>query len=207
MTAPSAPIPNHHAHHPGFSGPTGLLLAVVMAWGRAADPKVAMELGGVGPDDDVVDVGCGSGAAVRRAAGVARSVVGVDPAPVMLRVARWFGPRGKGIRYREGPAEQLPLDDGTATVLWSLASVHHWQDVDRGLDEARRVLRPGGRLVAIERLVDAGATGMRSHGWTPEQAAAFAGACTRHGFEDATVEQHTTGRRRVLSVRAVRPAA
>ena len=203
MTAAS--VPNHHAHHPGFSGVTGFLLALGMACGRAADPKVAMELAGVGADDDVVDVGCGPGAAVRRAAREARSVVGVDPAPVMLRVARALGPRSGTVRYREGAAEALPLEDGSASVLWSLASVHHWQDVDAGLDEAHRVLRPGGRLVAIERLVEAGATGLASHGWAPEQAHAFAALCTSHGFEAATVARHTNGRRRVLSVSATRP--
>jgi ubiquinone/menaquinone biosynthesis C-methylase UbiE len=90
-------------------------------------------------------------------------------------------------------------------VVWSLASVHHWQDVDRALDEAHRVLRPGGRLVAIERRTVPGATGLASHGWTPEQAEAFAALCTRHGFDEPTVGSHGTGRRRrVLAVHAVR---
>jgi SAM-dependent methyltransferase len=203
MTA--AVTPNHHAHHPGFAGPTGFLFALTMAVGRTGDARLAVELAGAGPEDDVVDVGCGPGVAARHAAGVARSVVGVDPAAVMLRVARWSGTKGGRVRYEEGVAEALPLADGSASVLWSLASVHHWQDVDRALDEAHRVLRPGGRLVAIERRTVPGATGLASHGWTPEQAEAFAALCTRHGFDGPTVGSHGTGRRRrVLAVRAVR---
>jgi ubiquinone/menaquinone biosynthesis C-methylase UbiE len=48
--------------------------------------------------------------------------------------------------------------------------VHHWHDLDAGLAEVRRVLRPSGRFLAIERQVEPGATGLASHGWTAEQA-------------------------------------
>jgi ubiquinone/menaquinone biosynthesis C-methylase UbiE len=99
-------------------------------------------------------------------------------------------------------AEALPLPDSSVSVVWSIASVHHWADLDAGLHEARRVLKPGGRLVAIERLTRPGATGLASHGWTPEQASAFADRCLAHGFTDATVNRHDAGRRTKVSVRA-----
>ena len=84
----SMPPPNHHAHYPGFAGVGGLLAALTFTVGRAADADLAIRLTGTGPGDHVVDVGCGPGVAVRRAATSAASVVGIDPAPVMLRVAR-----------------------------------------------------------------------------------------------------------------------
>ena len=81
--------PNHHAHHPGFAGPTGLLAAITFSIRRGADADLAVDLAGVGVGDDVVDIGCGPGVAARRAAARgASSVVGVDPAAVMRRVAR-----------------------------------------------------------------------------------------------------------------------
>src|SRR5262249_26274652 len=144
--------PNHHARHPGFSGARGLAAALTFAVGRRPVADLAIELAAVGPDDDVVDVGCGPGVAVRRAAGRAASVVGLDPAPVMLRVAGALTRLQRGaakIRYVEGGAEHLPLPDGSVSVVWSLATVHHWRDLDAGLAEARRVLRPAGRLLAI----------------------------------------------------------
>jgi len=132
-------------------------------------------------------------------------VIGVDPAAVMRRVARTLTLPFTRVRYVEGTAEQIPVPDSSATVVWSIATVHHWQDVEAGLREARRVLRPGGRLVAIERTTTPGARGLASHGWTTEQARAFADRCAVVGFEDVVIEENTEGRRRTLSVRARSP--
>ncbi|HEY8526176.1 MAG TPA: methyltransferase domain-containing protein [Acidimicrobiales bacterium] len=203
MAPEAGPPPNHHAHFPHFAGIGGLLAALTFTVGRGEDADLAAELTGLGPGDDVVDIGCGPGVAARRAAARgAASVVGVDPAAVMLRVARLR--RRSGVRYVEGAAEALPLPDDSATVAWSLATVHHWDDVDRGLAEVRRVLRPGGRFLVLERQVRPGATGHASHGWTPEQAETFAERAEAAGLGAATVGRHGTrgGRRPVLSVLA-----
>ena len=200
----NASTPNHHGHHPGFSGPSGLLMALGFTIGREGDAALAVELAGLGPADHVVDIGCGPGTAARRAARLGARVTGVDPAPVMLRVARWFGHSDR-ITYAEGRAEALPLADGEATVAWSIAAVHHWPDLDAGLAELRRVLAPGGRFVAIERHTTAGATGIASHGWTDERAATFADICRAAGFTSAEVTTRRVGRRPLIAVRATRP--
>jgi 2-polyprenyl-3-methyl-5-hydroxy-6-metoxy-1,4-benzoquinol methylase len=88
MTTEHTRVPNHHAHYPGFAGLTGFLAAASMVLGRGGDARLAERLSGLGPGDTVVDVGCGPGAAVRRAARLGASTVGVDPASVMLRLAR-----------------------------------------------------------------------------------------------------------------------
>jgi ubiquinone/menaquinone biosynthesis C-methylase UbiE len=205
QTATALP-PNHHADHPSFSGVGGLVAALGFNFGRGADAELAVRLAGVGDGDDVVDIGCGPGVAVRRAgAAGATSVIGVDPAAVMLRVAR-LTPRAPArhratLRYLRGAAESLPLADGVASVAWSLATVHHWRDLAVGLAEVRRVLRPGGRFLALERLTVAGATGVASHGWTEDQANAFADCCRDAGFTAVTVQEHRT-RRAVLVVLA-----
>jgi ubiquinone/menaquinone biosynthesis C-methylase UbiE len=199
--------PNHHADHPGFAGIGGLLAAACFTVGRGGDADLAIQLTGLGPDDALVDIGCGPGVAVRRAAARgASSVVGIDPAAVMLRVGRAVGRvsrrRQPAVRYLEGTAEAMPLVDGSATVAWSLATVHHWRDIDAGLAEVRRVLRPAGRFLAIERHTAPGATGLASHGWTEEQAHEFARRCRTAGFVEISVDRHQHGRRRVLSVTA-----
>jgi ubiquinone/menaquinone biosynthesis C-methylase UbiE len=102
-------------------------------------------------------------------------------------------------------AHALPVGDGWATVVWSLATVHHWPDIDAALSEVVRVLWPAGRFVAIERHVEAGARGHASHGWTPGQAEAFATRCDAFGLF-AAVEEHADGNRApAFSVVAVAP--
>ena len=81
----------------------------------------------------------------------------------------------------------------------------HWKDIDLSLAEARRVLRTGGRLVAIERHTEPGARGLASHGWTGDQAEAFAEKCRAHGFVDARIDHNTMGRRATIAVTGVAP--
>ena len=199
--------PNHHAAYPFFAGVGGLVAAVTFAVGRGSVADLAIRLTEVGPDDDVLDVGCGPGVAVRRAAaGGASSVVGVDPAPVMLRVARALSRRGDAptVRYLQGAAEDLPLPDGSVSVLWSLATVHHWRDLTAGLEEARRVLRPSGRFLAIERQVALGASGHAGHGWTEDQARRFAEACRTADFADVDIGHHRPGHKPLVAVLATK---
>lgn len=206
MTIGQSSVPNHHARCPGFGGLVGFCAAASMALGGGDKARLAERLSELASSDTVADIGCGPGTAARRAARLGASVVGIDPAPVMLRAARFLTrSSAHTVRYLEGSAEALPLPDSSASVAWSIASVHHWADLDAGLDEARRILKPGGRLVAIERLSRPGATGLASHGWTPEQASAFADRCLAHGFADARVNQHAGRRRPKVSVSATAP--
>jgi ubiquinone/menaquinone biosynthesis C-methylase UbiE len=195
---------NHHANHPGFAGVTGLLAGLTMIPGRGTVARLAADLVSVSATDHVIDVGCGPGTAVREAVRRGARVIGVDPAPVMLRLAEALTRQQAGITWAEGTAEDLRQPDASATVLWSVATVHHWKDVGLGLAEARRVLTPGGRLLAIERRVRPGATGLASHGWTEQQAHSFAAQCQATGFDDVRVEQHTPGRRALWAVQAIR---
>jgi ubiquinone/menaquinone biosynthesis C-methylase UbiE len=194
--------PNHHRDHPGFAGLSGLLAALTFSVGRGHDADLAARLTDLGDGDTVVDVGCGPGVAARRAASHGATVIGIDPADVMLRTARLF-PHRRGVRYLSGVAEALPVEDGVATIAWSLSTVHHWADVDAGLDELHRILRPDGRFVALERLTRADARGIASHGWTVPQAEAFAERCRAHGFTGVEVQRHP-GRRALISVVARR---
>jgi ubiquinone/menaquinone biosynthesis C-methylase UbiE len=200
VTTEQTCVPNHHAHYPGFAGLSGFLAATSMVVGRQGDARLAARLSELKPGDTVVDIGCGPGTAVRHAAKLGTSVVGVDPAPVMLRVARILTRSADRVRFVLGRAEVLPLPVASASVVWSIASVHHWADLDAGLREARRVLRPGGRLVAIERRVRPGARGHASHGWTDDQASAFRQHCLEHGFSQARIDLQRNGRRTTLSV-------
>lgn len=185
---------NHHADHPGFAGVTGVLCGLAFLVVGRAKARLAAEVAQVSTDDHVVDVGCGPGTAVRLAARRGARVAGVDPSSTMLRIARLVTPQRAPITWGEGTAEALPVPDGSATVVWALATVHHWQDVDKAVAEARRVLTPGGQLIAIERQSPDGATGLAGHGWTREQAEAFATLCRDAGFDDVSVTGGGSGK-------------
>lgn len=199
-----SPIVNHHADHAGFAGSLGLVTALGMLVMGRGNARLAVELASVSEADRVVDIGCGPGNAVRAAARRGARAVGVDPAPLMLRVARAATRGPADVSWSQGSAEALPVADGWATVVWSLKTVHHWKDVTAGLAELRRVLAPSGRLLVIERRVEPGATGLASHGWTGPQAESFAAQCRAAGLGGVRVDQHRDGRRVAWVVRAER---
>ena len=198
-------VPNHHADHPGFSGIVGLLAGLTMIVGRGEVARLAGERARVAPGDRLVDVGCGPGAAAREAARRGAAVTGVDPAAPMLGLARWLTRRRSSIAWIEGSAERLPVAADSATVVWSISTVHHWHDIDAGLAETGRVLVAGGRFLAIERRARPEAAGLASHGWSREQADAFAQRCRAAGFLDVSVETSKLRKKTVLAVHGVAP--
>lgn len=120
-------------------------------YGEYATNRVAVDRLELAPDATVLDIGCGTGAALRHAAGrVTRGrLIGVDPVPRMLEIARERA-EGVAIEFHEGSAARLPVDDAQCDVVLALDSLDHWSDVAVGLAEVRRVLAPGGRLVLVK---------------------------------------------------------
>lgn len=205
MSNASSPLAiNHHADHPGFSGPTAVLCGLLFLLVGRAKAKLAADIADISAADHVVDVGCGPGTAARVAARRGARVTGVDPSSALLRLARVVTRTRAGIVWSEGTAEDLPVADGAATVVWALATVHHWKDVGKAVAEAHRVLAPGGRLVAIERQASPGATGLASHGWVEQQAESFAALCRDTGFDNVCVGTRGTGRKAVWVVSSTR---
>jgi ubiquinone/menaquinone biosynthesis C-methylase UbiE len=198
-------VPNHHADFPAFSGLSGYVAGLSMLAGRRDVARLAADTLGLGPADRLVDIGSGPGVPAREAARRGATVAAIDPARVMLDLGRRLTGRRAPIRWLEGTAEALPIDDAWATACWSIATVHHWRDVDAGLAEVRRVLAPAGRLLAIERRTRPGATGHASHGWTDAQAEAFAERCRARGFADVTIDRAETRTRGLALVLATAP--
>jgi SAM-dependent methyltransferase len=103
-------------------------------------------------DRDVLDIGCGEGGLARRLASAGARVVGVDPLPGALERARGHADGGPSARYVEGVAEALPFPDASFDVAIFFNSLHHVpvEAMDAALEEAARVLRPGGLLYVQE---------------------------------------------------------
>jgi ubiquinone/menaquinone biosynthesis C-methylase UbiE len=120
------------------------------AWDRILD----LVVGGRGTLD-ALDVGCGTGFLSLELAGRGHRVTGIDFAPQMLAEARKkAAAQGIAVRFEEGDAEQLRFPAGsfdmvmTRHVLWTLPHP------EAAIDEWIRVLRPGGRLAAMDSQFD-----------------------------------------------------
>lgn len=108
-------------------------------------PRV-LDAAEVGAGQAVVDVACGTGVLARAAVervGAEGRVVGVDANAGMLVVAETLEP---GVDWREGVAERLPADDGEFDRYVSQFGMMFFSDPAGALDEAVRVLVPGGRF-------------------------------------------------------------
>ena len=90
----------------------------------------------------VLDAGCGDGLFARAIA--APTVVGVDNAPAMVERAR-----SRGVDARLASIEELPFGDAEFDVVVCNWTLYHLADVERGLRELARVVRPGGRFVGV----------------------------------------------------------
>ncbi|HEU4656797.1 MAG TPA: bifunctional demethylmenaquinone methyltransferase/2-methoxy-6-polyprenyl-1,4-benzoquinol methylase UbiE [Capillimicrobium sp.] len=107
----------------------------------------AVDLAGVGPGSRVLDVATGTGDLAIEAASRGCEVVGSDFSEGMLERARAKAP---SIRFEQGDALALTYpDDGfdAATVGFG---ARNFSDLERGLREMARVVRPGGRVVVLE---------------------------------------------------------
>ena len=187
-----------------------IITALSTSAGRGPLARAVADAAELAPADRVVDIGCGPGTAVRSAAARAATAVGIDPDPVMLRLARWSTAlrRPANVSWLEGRAEKLPLPDGEATLAWAISSSHHWQDRGAGISEAWRILAPGGRLVLAERLTKPGARGHAAHGLTQDQAEDLVRQLTAAGFEQVRRYIAKAGHRTLVIVRGAKdPAA
>lgn len=112
--------------------------------------RVLLEYADPVTGERVLDLACATGIVARSVApmvGEEGTVVGLDISPGMLAVAREREPSDVSIEWREGDAAQLDLPDDTFDLVLCQQGVQFFPDPIRALQEARRVLVDGGRLV------------------------------------------------------------
>jgi ubiquinone/menaquinone biosynthesis C-methylase UbiE len=108
------------------------------------------------PGESVLDVGCGTGTlaiAAKRQVGLAGTVCGIDASPEMIaRADRKARKTGLQVVFENGLAEALPFPDAQFDVVLSTVMLHHLPLKARQqcAREIRRVLKPGGRVLAVD---------------------------------------------------------
>lgn len=181
--------------------------ATITWWARLYDPfthllsfgtvskvrKATVRAAALQPGEAVLDVGCGTGDLTLRAArkvGRGAHVSGIDASPQMIGVAqRKAKNKGRDVDFRLAPIEDLPFADGEFDVVLSSFMLHHLPDdlKVRGLAEVRRVLKPGGRLIAVDLKPGGGVIGgmmkLIGHSLPGDYADQLRAAITEAGFE------------------------
>ena len=108
-------------------------------------PAKIISAAAITQSDDVLDVGCGTGALTREVVKCAGSATGFDLSESMLGVARQVCPT---VTFQQGNVAELPFDDSTFDAVVSAFMLMFVSDPKQAVGQLQRVLRPGGRIAA-----------------------------------------------------------
>ena len=124
-------------------------------YGEYPTNRLAVDVLDLPSDAVIVDVGCGTGSALRHASSevINGLLVGIDPVPRMIEIAQERTvdhPSSDRIEYRQGTAESIPVEEDFSDYVFAFDSIDHWNDKEKGFAEIHRILRPGGKLVIVK---------------------------------------------------------
>ena len=133
------------------------LLAWLLTLGRERAFRARLvELARLEPGDAVLDVGCGTGTlaiAAKRRVGATGTVHGIDASPEMIELAKRKATKsGVDVMFHTAIVEALPFPDAHFDAVTSTLMLHHLPRLLRQqcASEMRRVLKPGGRVLAVD---------------------------------------------------------
>ena len=128
----------------------GRIIARLMAIAHRAIYKNVAAALNLQPEDDYLEIGCGSGIFMKSYASHVRSTAGLDHSEDMVKLASHYNRKrieAGTAEFRQGEASQLPWEDEKFSAAAAIASFLFWPKPLESLKEIHRVLRPGGRLV------------------------------------------------------------
>jgi len=197
------------------SGLLGQIVARVMAKETVDENDFALELLQLQPEDAVLEIGCGHGDTLAKAAKAASHgfLCGIDFSPTMHRISTRRHRRlvaEKRIGFHLGSSDRLPFDDQSFDKVFAVHTIYFWNAPLDHLAEARRVLKPGGLFVLGFRPAE----DARFRATFPSEIyhirpeAEIAKLARDAGFEAIDLRRHTRGDRRlsfVIGTRAKDP--
>lgn len=133
------------------------LFGKLISFGRdKAIRQKFVELAAPQPGEKILDVGCGTGTlaiALKPGVGEAGAVHGIDASPEMIEVAKEKAAKTQAaIDFQNALIEEIPFPAASFDLVTSSLMLHHLPDdlKRKGLVEIRRVLKPGGRFLAMD---------------------------------------------------------
>ncbi len=119
--------------------------------------KKAVSLAQLKEGQRFLDIGCGTGRAVRYAACLMNEngeFYGIDMSSKMIEKAQGNSPGLKSVHFYKALAEELPFESDFIDSAICTNSFHHYLDPSKALDEIYRVLKPGGRVYILDATAD-----------------------------------------------------
>jgi SAM-dependent methyltransferase len=134
------------------SGLLGEIVARVMARETVDANRVALDLLELKPRDQVLEVGFGHGATLRRAAELVTDgfVAGIDHSDVMLRLAKRRNARhlrGGLMELKRANSDRIPYPNDRFNKVYAVHTIYFWSRPEVHLGEMFRVMSPAGRLI------------------------------------------------------------
>ena len=95
---------------------------------------------------NLLDIGCGTGYLINMLAQEYEAeFTGLDLSPEMIKQAN--NKNIKNAKFVEGKSDEIPFNDNTFDIVTCSQSFHHYPDTDKAMQEAKRVLKPGGLYI------------------------------------------------------------
>ncbi|MDR0362525.1 MAG: class I SAM-dependent methyltransferase [Planctomycetota bacterium] len=131
------------------TGFIGRLFAGMMNWAHGPVTREVVELLAVTPEDVVLDIGCGGGAAIALMAGKGAKVYGVDYSETS--VAKSLATNREAVRdgrveIQVADALRLPFSGEMFTLVTAFETTYFWENIQECFMRIHGVLRPGGRF-------------------------------------------------------------
>jgi ubiquinone/menaquinone biosynthesis C-methylase UbiE len=160
---------------------------------------------GIKPGDRILEIGFGPGIAIELASRLAVNgrVVGLDHSEVMIRQAaerNAAAVRDGRVQLHLGSVAELPQFDEPFDKVFTINSIHFWEDPEQRLKELRRVLKPGGMIAVVLQPRSRGGTAATTSLIGDELAVRLRSA----GFTQVTIDIKQTRPLPVACVRGVK---
>jgi ubiquinone/menaquinone biosynthesis C-methylase UbiE len=141
---------NSQFAHP--EGWVGHLVGIILALKNRSRNAWTISMLDIQPDDQVLEIGFGPGQAIQEVAKLTPNgfVAGIDLSEVMVAQASKRNAaaiRAGRVLLQQGSESPLPFEDDKFNKIFAVNSMQFWSNPMEGLQEMRRVLKPGGRVV------------------------------------------------------------